>query len=244
MRYAFHRRVVVAAGSLVFATGIAFPIRGEHVAGTLVFRPATPIVAQTSFTTDEQPAPLPALPSPPQPATPQIAPLPTTTAAPRTAFPRIGASSRMLAQSYIEPQVNSQTRRALNFYGGYSARATLSQLPRPISLQQRSAPPPVRRTVKPFEVVHREPTVSPYLNLHRDEEDEESAPNYFTFVRPQMEQLETNRMQQRELQQLRGQLQSMSTTVVGPRYQAAGVPATGTAARYMDTAQFYGGLAR
>jgi hypothetical protein len=242
MRYTFHRRVV-AAGSLILATGIAFPLRGEHAAGTLVFRSATPIVAQASFTTDAQPAPLPALPVPPQPATPQLAP-PTTTAAPRTAFPRIGASSRIPAQSYVEPQVTSQTRRALNFYGGYSARATLSQLPRPINLQQRSAPPPVRRTVKPFEVVHREPTVSPYLNLHRDEEDEESSPNYFAFVRPQMEQLETNRMQQRELQQLRGQLQTMSTTVVGPRYQAAGIPATGTAARYKDTAQFYGGLPR
>jgi hypothetical protein len=36
----------------------------------------------------------------------------------------------------------------------------------------------------------------------------------------------------------------MSSTVAGPRYQSGGMPATGTAARYMDTAQFYGGWQR
>ena len=87
-------------------------------------------------------------------------------------------------------------------------------------------------------------TVSPYLNLNRNEEDNEAAPNYFAFVRPQLEQLEANRMQQRAIQQLNGQLQSMSSTVVTPGYQSSAMPGTGTPARYMDTAQFYGGWRR
>jgi hypothetical protein len=91
--------------------------------------------------------------------------------------------------------------------------------------------------------VYREPTVSPYLNLHRDEENGDGAPNYFAFVRPQLDQIEANRAQQRDIQQLQGQLQS-SATVAGPQYRATGLPGTGTPARYMDTAQFYGGLRR
>jgi hypothetical protein len=91
--------------------------------------------------------------------------------------------------------------------------------------------------------VYREPTVSPYLNLHREEATTDGAPNYFAFVRPQLDQIEANRTQQREMQQLRGQLQS-SATVVGPQYRTTGLPGTGTPARYMDTAQFYGGWRR
>jgi hypothetical protein len=143
----------------------------------------------------------------------------------------------------VNPHVTSQTRQSLGFYGGYSARTTLSQMPRRSPI--RSGPAlPMQRQLKPFHTVHRDPTVSPYLNLYRSEEDNEAAPNYFAFVRPQLEQLDENRMQQRAIQQLNGQLQSMSSTVATPGYQSSGMPGTGTPARYMDTAQFYGGWRR
>jgi hypothetical protein len=102
----------------------------------------------------------------------------------------------------------------------------------------------MRGQVKPFETVYREPTVSPYLNLYRAEDESESAPNYFAFVRPQLDQIEANRRQQREIQQLRGQVQGISTTIAGPQYGRSAPPATGTRSRYMDTAQFYGGWRR
>jgi hypothetical protein len=168
-------------------------------------------------------------------------PSPPTT--PPQAFPRVGATARTFAYPLLEPQVTNQTRQALSFYGGYSARATLSQLPRRTPIRPNSSSTMAVQP-KPFEGVFREPTVSPYLNLYRDEDNAESAPNYFAFVRPQFEQLEANRMQAREIRQLRGQLQGMGSTVAGPRYQAAGMPGTGSAARYMDTAQFYGGWRR
>jgi hypothetical protein len=142
----------------------------------------------------------------------------------------------------VDPQVTNQTKQVLGFYGGYAARATLSQQPRRTPIQV-SGSRPMFRQAKPFQNVHRDPTVSPYLNLYRDELNSDSAPNYFAFVRPQLEQLEANRMQERDLQQLRGQLQT-SGTVVGPQYRASGLPGTGTPARYMDTAQFYSGLRR
>lgn len=212
------------------AAALTSPLRGDD---TLKFRSATPVQPDSDAAT-ASPPPL----TPPQP---QAAPTPTASPLPR-AFPRLGSTAPAYGQPFFDPRVTNQPRQASGFYGGHSARATLSQLPRRMPLQPAS-PQPFRRHAKPFERVHHEPTVSPYLNLFRQEE-EESAPNYFAFVRPQMEQLDANRMQQREIQQLRRQLYGMSATVVGPQYQAAGMPGTGTAARYMDTAQFYGNWRR
>jgi hypothetical protein len=91
---------------------------------------------------------------------------------------------------------------------------------------------------KPFDAIEREPTVSPYLNLHRPDDDTESAPNYYAFVRPQLEQMEANRKQQQEIQRLQRQVQRGPGTTAARRGGTA-LPTTGTAARFMDTAQFY-----
>jgi hypothetical protein len=239
------RGPIIVVGWFLFAASTVSPMRADGQAGSLLFRPATltqrvdPVPSAPTAQPVPDPAPQPLPLAAPQPL-PEPMPQPPATSQPKRSFPRVGATSLGFTQPLIQPQVTSQTRQALGFYGGYSARATLSQLPRRAPLQ-RTAPQPVRRRAKPFETIHREPTVSPYLNLHREEQEDESAPNYFVFVRPQMEQLDANRMQQREIQQLRGQLNSMSSTIAAPSYQATGTPGTGTAARYMDTAQFYGG---
>jgi hypothetical protein len=133
----------------------------------------------------------------------------------------------------------SQPRYAPGYFGGASTRAGLNQLPRRAPIQ--SAPPQIMRAPsKPFETIYREPTISPYLNLYREEDNTQGAPNYHTFVRPYQDQIETNRLQQREIQRLRGQLQGISTTIATPQYGDAALPATGIRSRYMDTAQFYG----
>jgi hypothetical protein len=99
-----------------------------------------------------------------------------------------------------------------------------------------------RRQPKPFETVEHEPTISPFLNLDRDESDPQELPSYLTFVLPHREQIETNRHQQREIQQLRAQVQNISTSFgAAPVYEmsrSAGM----RSARYMDTAQFYNGM--
>jgi hypothetical protein len=137
----------------------------------------------------------------------------------------------------------NQSQYAPGFFGGASSRASLNQLPRRAPIQ--SAPPQMMRgQTKPFETIYREPTISPYLNLYLEEDDAEGAPNYHTFVRPYQDQIETNRLQQRQIHRLRGQLQGISTTIASPQYGAAALPATGTRSRYMDTAQFYGGFRR
>ena len=137
----------------------------------------------------------------------------------------------------------SQQRHAPAYFAGSSSRASLSQIPRRRVIQP-APPQSMRGQIKPFETIYHEPTISPYLNLDREEDAAEGAPNYHTFVRPYQQQIETNRLQQRELQRLRGQLQGLSTTIATPQYGEAAPPATGTRSRYMDTAQFYGAWRR
>jgi hypothetical protein len=179
---------------------------------------------------DAIPVPPPSAPTPPAQPSPQAAP------APRSHF---GVRPQVVAQPLYEPPLPNQTRHALAFYGGYSARTTLSQMPRRTPIQPAPSRP-LRGPTKPFQNVNQEPTLSPYINLYREEEDAD-LPNYFTYVRPQMEQLQLNQLQQRELQQLRGQVQNMSPPAAGTQYQSMRAPGGGAPARFMDTAQFYGG---
>lgn len=168
----------------------------------------------------------------------------TTSKKPRPpVYSRFGSTTSTVIRPALNVPTTSQTAQVLNFYGGNSARATLSQMPRRTPLQAVPVLPP-RPKSKPFQTVYRDPTISPYLNLYREDETSGSAPNYFAFVRPQIDQIEANRAQQRELHQLRGQINNVSTSVVGARYQGGQLPSTGTPSRYMDTAQFYSGMRR
>jgi hypothetical protein len=148
-------------------------------------------------------------------------------------YPRIDAA--VTSPSSSEFRIPNQARPRVAFVGYSSPRVTLEESPRGASTRA-VAQQSIRQQPKPFQTVYRDPTISPYLNLFREEDDSESAPNYFAFVRPQLEQIEANRVQQGELQQLSRQLQRRSTTVAGSAVTGARAPA-----RYMDTAQFYGG---
>lgn len=88
---------------------------------------------------------------------------------------------------------------------------------------------------KPFNYTTAGPTISPYLNLFR-EEDQRAAPNYYTFVRPLQEQADANRAQQMQFQQLQRQVQQTNYTT--PSGAVAG------GARYGDTSHYYGGWRR
>jgi hypothetical protein len=121
--------------------------------------------------------------------------------------------------------------------------ASLSQLPQRAPVRPATPSSP-NQQIKPFHAMQSGPTVSPYLNLYRDENDSEGAPNYYAFVKPQMEQIEANRASQLEIQRLQRQVQGGN--VAKPQYRAAATPPSGgnSAARYMDTAQYYSGWQR
>jgi len=67
-----------------------------------------------------------------------------------------------------------------------------------------------RRSSKPFSNISSSPTVSPYLNLFREDLDGMSDLNYHTLVRPQFQQLQTNQRLQDENLQLNRRVQAIS----------------------------------
>jgi hypothetical protein len=140
----------------------------------------------------------------------------------------------------VEAPAMNRTRMPAGFYASPEARSTLNQLPGPAPVQSAPRLQTTRRGGKPFQAVPTQPTISPYLYLNAGTNQASPMTNYFAFVRPQLEQAESGRQQQREIQQLRSQLQKMSSTGGGSQASAN----SNAAAHYMDTAQFYKGLQR
>jgi hypothetical protein len=140
----------------------------------------------------------------------------------------------------VETTATNRTRMPAGLYASPAARSTLNQVPGPAPVQSAPRLQANRRGGKPFQAIATQPTVSPYLLLNAGGNTSNSISNYLTFVRPQLEQVETGRQQQREIQQLRSQLQKMSSAGAGSQQSAN----SNSAAHYMDTAQFYRGLQR
>jgi hypothetical protein len=121
---------------------------------------------------------------------------------------------------YAAQEMRSIYRSAIGT--GYSASALSKQimnrgLPRIPNVGQASAPGSridsgiggSGRANKPFGNYSPAPTVSPYLNLFREDLDGQSDLNYQTLVRPQLRQQEFNDRVQRENMEMAQRLQSM-----------------------------------
>lgn len=89
---------------------------------------------------------------------------------------------------------------------------------------------------KPFAGASAGPTISPYLNLFREEASNSDLPNYYMFVRPQQQQFEASQQQRQQIQQLQRQVQQ--ATYTSPATNIAG------GARFGDTGRFYRGWRR
>jgi hypothetical protein len=66
------------------------------------------------------------------------------------------------------------------------------------------------RSAKPFQSVSSSPTVSPYMNLFREDFDGGSDLNYQTLVRPQFQQMQQNQQFQRDLMEQNYKVQKIS----------------------------------
>jgi len=76
------------------------------------------------------------------------------------------------------------------------------------------------------------PSVSPYMNLFR--RGSNGLPNYQTLVRPELQQLQTNALQQAEIRDLRAQQASDDT-----RAQTRNLPQTGHESRFRFYSHYY-----
>jgi hypothetical protein len=95
------------------------------------------------------------------------------------------------------------------------------------------------------------PTVSPYLNLFRNDFNNGPLPNYQALVRPLQQQHETNQVQQRLLLQQNQALRQLNTNIhdveqravtgrlVAPTGRGAWFGRPARSAAYLNTSRFY-----
>lgn len=143
------------------------------------------------------------------------------------------------AQMAAPTPVPATAAGVLGFYQNPQAGAVLGAHPqRPA--QAVAVPRPMSRGARPFASVEREPTISPYLNLFRDDEDnDEAVPNYFTLVRPQVEQRQINLQQQRELQRIESRVRTVQYEQEAGTARTGPLPATGHGTRFFNTGSYY-----
>jgi len=114
-----------------------------------------------------------------------------------------------VGEGYTSSSLNSismhNARAQVGNYGQSSAQRSQSSLG--ASRMPSLAP---GRSSKPFSAVSSSPTVSPYLNLFREDFEGGGDFNYQTLVRPQFQQLATNQQFQRQNSELSQRVQSIS----------------------------------
>lgn len=139
----------------------------------------------------------------------------------------IGYSDQQLSSRYM----TNTTRRALHFYGVGNISA-LSQIPvRRVAIPRAKLPPR-----KPFSQGYAQPTLSPYLNMFREEETE-GAPNYHALVRPQLQRQQIFRNQNARLNSLNRQVQA---TEVRTTNALGGSRVGDYRTRYNNLGSYYG----
>jgi len=109
---------------------------------------------------------------------------------------------------------------------------------------RRQAPPTQRfQTVanKPFQNVHRRPTISPYLGFDTIQSSV-GLPNYYSRVLPQIQQQEANDTQAAELRRL--QQQARLVNVAGSISGNRGVPTTGYSTQFLNRGGYFPTLRR
>lgn len=97
-----------------------------------------------------------------------------------------------------------------------------------------------QRASKPFANVQRRPTLSPYLNLLRNDGDDLGGlPNYHTFVRPMLDQQRTNRRTSQQLQGLNQDVQAVNRQLAHQPSEASMLRPTGHQTVFMNHSHFY-----
>ncbi|MEM8865613.1 MAG: hypothetical protein AAGF31_08745 [Planctomycetota bacterium] len=143
-----------------------------------------------------------------------------------------GARAQRMPQASPRQMPMDRTAESVMRYYGKRREA----MPQPVAprryVSQASYTEPANE--RPFDEVTEQPTVTAYLGLFR-EEFEESTPNYYTFVRPQLQRERAAQKQQIENEQLRRR--NGRSVATAPRVSSAA--AAGNASRYGDTGQYY-----
>lgn len=155
----------------------------------------------------------------------------------RPTISRTLASSQSHQPAQFAQKQTTHTNPALRYFGGKNAQTVYQQPP---TRQQPPAPQPIQvtRANKPFSGTTYTSTITPYLNLDVRQSDV-GIPNYYAFVRPQLEQQRTNQLQRRRMQRMQRELRMAS--VPGIASPNGGIPTTGHSTQFLNIGNYFPG---
>ncbi len=125
---------------------------------------------------------------------------------------------------------------AVEFFGG----ARFAAYNQPVRTVTPPPPMPVQTAaaMKPFTYVPQGDSVSPYLALDQRESDF-GVPNYYLYVRPQLDQQATNQRQIAQLRRMQQQMRQANAGAIVPRGTSGGIPTTGHSSQFMNSGSYY-----
>ena len=144
-------------------------------------------------------------------------------------------SSKSGSLSSLTSRPTARMNPALRYFGGKNAQTVYQQ---PTIRQQLPQPQPVHvaRASKPFSGTVRTSTITPYLNLDV-RQSEVGLPNYYAFVKPQLDQQRTNQKQTQRMQRMQRDLRMASTPgIVSPD---GGIPTTGHSTQFLNMGNYF-----
>ena len=124
----------------------------------------------------------------------------------------------------------------MDYFGGANVRTP--QTPK-IRMPAPEPVKPASRT-KPFSGVQPSPTISPYLGLNTFQ-TEGTIPNYYTLVRPMLQQEQINRSQRAQISRMQHQIHSASNYGIAAPNPQGGIPTTGHSTQFQNMGAYYPG---
>ncbi len=154
-----------------------------------------------------------------------------------------GQLNRIPLQSQIYPpgsmpRPTNTLNPTMQYFGG--ARSRVSQFRQTQRKMPLPRPVQVRGSGKPFSQLSRRPTISPYLNLDV-RTSAVGLPNYYAFVRPQLQQQQANRAQAAQVHRLQQQLRIATATGVVSNNPSGGIPTTGHSSQFLNLGDYFPG---
>ena len=131
------------------------------------------------------------------------------------------------------------TTAAGHYFRGGSPRTPQRQPRRPVP-----QPMDVSTAGKPFQNIHRDPTLSPYLSLDLVRDDGTALPGYYAFYQPQRQQQQANEAQEARLRRLQQQLRTATAKGSITRNVSGGMPTTGSSSQFMNLGGYYPNLVK
>ncbi len=134
-------------------------------------------------------------------------------------------------------RLSGQQNPAIQYFGGGLGRPVRTG-PQRAGLPNSGGLTPVSTApIKPFSYVQRGPTVSPYLGLDLVE-TASGLPNYFAYVRPQLDRIRELESQQAQLNRLQKQVGGRSSRPEAKESHPANGP-NGYRAQFLNTGSYF-----